>query len=146
MNLPLQVPSTLTSYPFSAMVPFSFPQNVSQFFKVIPTLGFLLPTLPFSTPFSRAPTLLSPPTPLIWKSQAKNSYYEFKFQHSNFLVGRVSTFVIFSVYFFFVPSLWQKKKIINFLSSLKIHHLSLFIIMFFNLINLMIMDWIFDTW
>ena len=47
MNLPLQVPLTLTSHPFPAVVPFSLPQSVSQFFKVPSTSGFLFPTLLF---------------------------------------------------------------------------------------------------
>ena len=73
---------------------------------------------PFPHPFPRAPTLLSPPTSSIWKSQAKTSYYKFKFWHSNLLVGKVSKFVMFCVYFFFVPSMWQKL-IINFFVKLK---------------------------
>ena len=59
MNLPLQVPLTLTSHPFPAVVPFSLPQNVSQFFKVPSTSGFLFPTLPFPIPLQG----LSPPVP-----------------------------------------------------------------------------------
>ena len=68
MNLPLQVPLTLTSHPFPAVVPFSFPQNVSQIFKVPSTLGLLLPTLPFPTPFQGLPPSCPyQPRPLIWK-------------------------------------------------------------------------------
>ena len=68
MNFPLQVPLTLTSHPFPAVVPFSFPQNGPQIFKVPSTLGLLLPTLPFPTPFQGLPPSCPyQPRPLIWK-------------------------------------------------------------------------------
>lgn len=53
-----------------------------------------------------------------------------EFQHLSFFI------------FFLCPKHVTKKWIINFLSSLKIFQPSFFIIMFFNMINLTIMDWI----
>ena len=81
-------------------------------------VSFPIPTLPFPTPFQELPPSCLHQPRRFENHRLRPAIISLSFDISNFLVGRVSTFVMFCVYFFFVPSMWQKL-IITFFVKLK---------------------------